>query len=136
MNAFTLSLYDATHTLHIDNVTSFIGEDASGSFGIMAGHARFMTALGFGLVRFRSGEETPWQYAAIPGGILYFSDNKLTISTRHYLLDNDYERICQLLQDQLLQEEESLQGTKESLQRMEQEMFKRLWAMRRQEKTL
>lgn len=136
MNAFTLFLYDATRTLSIDDVTSFIGEDASGSFGIMAGHARFMTALSFGLVRFRNGEEAPWQYAAIPGGILYFSDNKLMISTRHFLLDNNYERICQLLQDELLEEEESLQGTKESLQRMEQEMFKRLWAMRRQEKII
>lgn len=134
MTAFTLYLHDATRAQRIDGVTSFIGEDASGSFGILAGHARFMTALGFGLMRFRSGD-TPWRYVAIPGGLLYFSDNKLTINTRHYLLDDDYERICQLLQEQLFAEEESLQTTKESLHNMEQEIFKRLWAMRRQEKT-
>ena len=133
MTAFTLYLHDATHAQRIDAVTSFIGEDASGSFGIMAGHARFMTALSFGLVRFRSGAE-PWQYAAVPGGLLYFLDNKLTISTRHYLIDDNYERICQLLQEQLLAEEETLQTTKESLRNMEQEIFKRLWAMRRQER--
>jgi F-type H+-transporting ATPase subunit epsilon len=133
MTSFTLYLYDATRSQRIDGVTSFIGEDASGSFGILAGHARFMTALSFGLMRFRRGEER-WQYAAVPGGLLYFLDNKLTISTRHYLIDNDYERICQLLQDELLAEEENLQTTKESLRNMEQEIFKRLWAMRRQEK--
>jgi F-type H+-transporting ATPase subunit epsilon len=133
MTSFTLYLHDATRSQRIDGVTSFIGEDTSGSFGILAGHARFMTALSFGLMRFRSGEER-WQYAAVPGGLLYFLDNKLTISTRHYLIGDDYERICQLLQEDLLAEEENLQTTKESLRNMEQEIFKRLWAMRRQEK--
>lgn len=133
MTSFTLFLHDATRSQRIDSVTSFIGEDASGSFGILAGHARFMTALNFGLMRFRRGEER-WQYAAVPGGLLYFLDNKLTISTRHYLIDDNYERICQLLQERLVAEEENLQTTKESLRNMEQEIFKRLWAMRRQEK--
>ena len=36
-------------------MASFIGEDDSGSFGILAGHARMMTMLGFGLARFRAG---------------------------------------------------------------------------------
>ncbi|MGR8935154.1 MAG: F0F1 ATP synthase subunit epsilon [Gammaproteobacteria bacterium] len=134
MTAFTLHLHDATRSQRIDGVTSFIGEDASGSFGILAGHARFMTALGFGLMRYRCGED-PWQYLAVPGGLLYFRDNTLTISTRHYLISDDYERICQLLQEQLLAEEDSLQTTKENLHTMEQEMFKQLWAMRRQDKT-
>lgn len=133
MTSFTLHLHDATRSQRIDGVTSFIGEDASGSFGLLPGHARFMTALSFGLMRFRRGEEK-WQYAAVPGGLLYFVDNTLTVSTRHYLIDDDYERICQLLQDELLAEEENLQTTKESLRNMEQEIFKRLWAMRRQEK--
>jgi F-type H+-transporting ATPase subunit epsilon len=135
MTAFTLHLHDATHTQRIDGVTSFVGEDASGSFGIMAGHARFMTALTFGLARFRIGADQ-WQYAALPGALLYFADNNLTISTRHYLLDDNYDRIYQSLQDQLLAEEENLQTTKESLHNMEQEIFKRLWAMRREEKML
>ncbi len=51
---------------------SFIGEDASGSFGLQAGHARFMTILEFGLARFRTAE-ADWQYLALPGALLYFA---------------------------------------------------------------
>ena len=45
MNGFTLELHDANHAQRVDDVVSFVGEDASGSFGLQAGHARFMTML-------------------------------------------------------------------------------------------
>ena len=45
MTDFTLLLQDATRTTSIAGVTSFVGEDDSGSFGILAGHARMMTSL-------------------------------------------------------------------------------------------
>ncbi len=35
----------------IDDVSSFVGEDDSGSFGLLARHDRFMTVLDFGLAR-------------------------------------------------------------------------------------
>ncbi|MGD8582648.1 MAG: F0F1 ATP synthase subunit epsilon, partial [Gammaproteobacteria bacterium] len=94
MNAFTLKLQDATRSEEINDVTSFVGEDVSGSFGILAGHARMMTTLVTGLARFRIGENS-WQYLALPGAVLYFHENVLTLSTRRYVLDNDYMRISQ-----------------------------------------
>jgi len=103
MKSFTLQLQDAAHTEQINGVTTFVGEDASGSFGILAGHARMMTSLVFGLARFRIGN-TPWQYLALPGALLYFKDNTLSLSTRRYLLDDNYERISTLLQEQLVAE--------------------------------
>lgn len=130
MKGFILRLQDATHAQEIAGVTSFVGEDASGSFGILAGHARMMTSLIIGLARFRAGEH-PWQYLALPGGVLYFQNNVLTLSTRHYLLDDDYMRISEALQQQLLAEEEKLHTMKESLHRMEEEVLKRLWEMSR-----
>ena len=130
MRLFTLLLQDATHTERIEDVTSFVGEDASGSFGLLGGHARMMTALTFGLARFRIGEDA-WRYLALPGAVLYFDDNVLTLSTRHYLLDDDYLRISQALQQQLLAEEEALHAMKQSLHRMDQEVLKRLWEMGR-----
>ena len=130
MKSFNLLLLDATRSKEIQNVTSFVGEDTSGSFGILAGHARMITSLITGLSRFRVGMNA-WQYLAMPGGVLYFNDDVLTISTRHYLLDNDYMRISQELQQQLLLEEEKLLTIKESLHRMEEEVFKRLWEMGR-----
>ena len=128
MKSFTLRLQDATQSEEIAGVTSFVGEDASGSFGILAGHARMMASLIIGLARFRIGEEA-WQYLALPGAVLYFHDNVLTLSTRHYLRDNDYMRVSQALQQQLLAEEEKLHSMKKSLHHMEEEVFKRLWEM-------
>jgi F-type H+-transporting ATPase subunit epsilon len=130
VKSFTLQLKDATHSEEIKNITSFVGEDASGSFGILAGHTRMITSLVIGLARFRVGEED-WQYLALPGAVLYFHDNMLTLCTRHFLLDNDYMRISEALQQQLLSEEEKLHTMKESLHRMEEELLKRMWEMGR-----
>jgi F-type H+-transporting ATPase subunit epsilon len=130
VKSFTLRLQDATHEEEITGVTSFIGEDDSGSFGVLADHARMMTSLIIGLARFRIGNQA-WQYLALPGAVLYFHNNVLTLSTRHYMLDEDYMRISQALEQQLLAEEEKLHTVKESLHRMEEEVLKRLWQMGR-----
>jgi len=132
MKTFTLRLQDATHAEEIEGITCFVGEDASGSFGILAGHARLMTSLIIGLARFRLDKDN-WQYLAVPGAVLYFHDNVLTLSTRRYLLDADYMRISQALQQQLLTEEEKLHAMKESLHRMEEAVLKRLWEMGRKD---
>jgi len=128
MNTFTLLLQDASRSERIDSVNSFVGEDASGSFGILPDHSRVMTTLVTGLARFRIGE-TNWHYLAMPGAILYFLNNVLTLSTRRYLRDDDYTRISAALQEQLLAEEEQLHATRESLRRMEESLLKRLWEL-------
>jgi F-type H+-transporting ATPase subunit epsilon len=97
----------------------------------MAGHARTMTSLVIGLARFRVGDND-WQYLALPGAVLYFCEDVLTLSTRRYLLDDDYLRISQALQEQLLAEEQALQSMKDSLRKMEEEILKRLWTMGRE----
>ncbi len=130
MNTFTLQLYDATQQQRIENVTSFVGEDANGCFGLQAHHARFMTTLIFGLFRYRL-QTDDWQYLALPGGVLYFNDNELSISTRHFLIDSDFECISDLLKHQLLSEEETLSATRSSLQKMERAMLVRLWNLQK-----
>lgn len=130
MNSFSLQLQSATQSERIDGVTSFVGEDSSGGFGIMAGHGRMMTSLVIGMARFRTDSDR-WRYVALPGALLYFHDNLLSLNTRHYLLDDDFERISTALQQQLLVEEETLQGMKKSLHQMEEEVLKRLWKIGR-----
>lgn len=132
MKTFSLLIQDATHGETIEGISSFVGEDSSGSFGILAGHARMMTVLVMGLARYRIGNGS-WQYLAQPGSVVYFHDNRLSISTRHYLLDDDYLRISRELEQKLLVEEEALQSVKRSLQTMEEEMLKRMWELRRVE---
>lgn len=131
MSTFTLHLRDATHAEAVEAVTSFVGEDASGSFGILAGHARFMTSLVVGLARFRVGDN-PWRYLAVPGALVYFVGNQLFVSARHYVVDDDYERISDVLKGQLRAEEQALHSVKHSLRRMEEELFKRMWRLRRE----
>lgn len=130
MRTFTLHLQDATRAEAISGVSSFVGEDASGSFGILAGHARILSVLVTGLARFRVGD-APWRYLALPGAVLYFRDDVLTLSTRRYLLDSDYRRISRALQQQLLAEERRLQATRQSLHEMEEAVLRRLWEMGR-----
>ncbi len=130
MNTFSIQLYDSTQQQRIENVISFVGEDSNGCFGLQAHHARFMTTLIFGLFRYRL-QTNDWQYLALPGGVLYFNKNELTISTRHFLIDNNFERISDLLTHQLLTEEEALTATRSSLQKMEQSMLARLWKLQR-----
>ena len=130
MNTFNLQLYDAAQQQRIENVTSFVGEDSNGSFGLQAHHARFMTTLNFGLFRYRQHSED-WQYLALPGGVLYFNNNELSISTQQFLIDSDFERISEQLKQQLLAEEETLTATRNSLQKMEQSMLTRLWQLQR-----
>jgi len=126
MNAFTLEIRDATRGQRIDGVSSFVGEDASGSFGLKAGHGRFMTTLNSGLARYRVAEGD-WQYLAMPAAVLYFADRRLWIGTRRFLQDSDYDRISRLLREQLLGEEQALEDTRLSLRRMEEALLRRLW---------
>lgn len=133
VTTFTLHLQDATHFEHLDDVTSFVGCDRSGSFGILPGHERFMTTLVVGLARFRTTDET-WHYLALPGGLAYFVNNELFVSTRRYLRDTDYLRIARALEETIRREESALLDMKDSLRRLEEEMFKRLWQLGRKER--
>lgn len=130
MKTFILHLQSATQYACVDNVVSFIGEDDTGSFGILANHARMMTAMSYGLARYQLRDGN-WYYLALPGGILYFADNNLYLNTRRFLVDTDYQRISKDLLEQLLKEEEDLRGLKDSLLHLEQEMFRRLWQIGR-----
>ncbi len=136
MSGFTLQLYDSRRQETIEGVSAFVGEDGSGSFGILAGHARMMTNLVFGLARFRleqsAAEEGPWHYLAMPGAVLYFADNTLSLMCRHYLIDTEYERISRRLGEELLAEEEELQELHTSLRQMEEAMLKRMWELGQQ----
>ena len=132
MKPFSLVVQDAMHVERFDQVASFVGWDDSGSFGILAGHGRFMTVLSWGLARFQTMDDV-WHYLALPGGLLYFVENTATISTRRFLRDDDADRISRALEEQLLVEEDGLRTMKQSLRLLEEEMFKRLWRMGREE---
>ena len=129
---FVLHLQDSTRYERIDQLVSFVGQDDSGLFGILADHARMMTVLSFGLARYRTADDR-WHYLAVPRALLYCLDNNLYLSTRRYIRDDEYSRISQALEEQLVTEEAELRSIKESVHRLEEEMFRRLWRMGRAE---
>lgn len=125
MNTFTLRLLAADSYETIENVESFSAEDATGSFNLLPRHERFMTVLSFGLTRFRLSDGRT-EFLGLPGGVLYFSDNVLNISTRRCLRDTDPSRIAQILSRELLEEERELEEARHKLRRLEAEMVRRL----------
>lgn len=130
MSVFELHLLGASGYDRIADVTSFVGQDDSGSFGILPGHARMMTVLSYGLARFMKMNDT-WTYLALPGGVLYFVENELHIVTRRYFLEKNYREISTTLLGKLLEEEDQLRAVKENIFRLEQEMLRRLWQIER-----
>ncbi|PJC14795.1 MAG: hypothetical protein CO065_13550 [Comamonadaceae bacterium CG_4_9_14_0_8_um_filter_57_21] len=125
LNTFTIELLAANRVETIPQVLSFTGEDDSGSFGLLAQHDRFMTTLTFGLARLRLADGQQ-DYLGFPGGLLYFINNTLRISTRRYLRDTDVARITGALTRELLEEEQALAQTRQKLHRLEAEMLRRL----------
>lgn len=121
-------LRDNSRSQEIEGVVSFVGEDASGSFGILADHARMLTSLVFGLARFRTNSG-PWQYLAMPGAILGFDSNVLTLNTRRYLLGEVYEDMSKALTEKLAEEEQSLSEIKRTLHHIETHVLKQMLEM-------
>ena len=131
MSGFLLHLNEATRLETIQGVTAFVGEDASGQFGIHERHERFMTIHTFGLGRFRIGD-APFEFLAIPGGLVYFVGGELFLCARRLFRHPDPQEVARTLTEQLAAEERSLSSFKQSLRRLEDEMLKRMWHIGRE----
>jgi F-type H+-transporting ATPase subunit epsilon len=125
MKTMVLHLESVARYERIENAVAFTGEDASGSFGILPGHAPIMTILVFGLARYRTSDDV-WHYLALPGAMLRGGGSEFHIAARRYVQGTDYEQISTALRQQFVAEEEALESVKVSVRRLEEEMFKRL----------
>lgn len=126
MTGFVLQLQSSENLRQFENVRVFCGTDLSGSFSILSGHRRFITVLEYGLAKFRCHDQA-WQYLALPGAVLYFNDNHLSLSSRMFLLHEDYQVISQHLNERILRDEAELKTVRQTLHQMETEILKRLW---------
>jgi len=132
MNGFALHLQGAAQYSRFDEVESFVGEDPSGGFGLLARHERFMTPVLFGLARFRPMDRD-WVYLATTGGIAYFVDDALYVSTRRFIVGDDYDSISSKLATELAAEEDKTRELRDSLRHIEEAMLRRLWQLNRSE---
>lgn len=130
MKTFRLHLMSATRSEWIPDLIRFTGRDATGSFGIMANAFRRITVLSFGLAHFETAEGA-LEYLAMPGGLLYFVNNELRIATTHFVRGTGLEEVSEALDRQLRSEEEALQDIRQSLHRLDEEMMKKMYEMKR-----
>jgi F-type H+-transporting ATPase subunit epsilon len=111
-------------------VDHFIGRDESGSFGIRPGRFWLMTSLNYGLASFaRQGGETE-MFLALPGGVLHFQDNVLSIASRTFFLGDTAEQVRAILARHIATEETRLQHIKTSIQKLDEAMLNRLLKQR------
>jgi F-type H+-transporting ATPase subunit epsilon len=130
LSTFTLHLCGAGLYERVEDVTAFVGADASGSFGVLPGHAPLVTCLRFGLARYRRAG-AGWRHLAVPGAVVRFADGALHLAARRYLEDDDPARLAAALEDVLLKEEAELHEVREALKHMEEAMLRRLWDLTR-----
>ncbi len=76
-----------------NNVMHVRAEDDTGAFGILRGHADFLTALAISVVSWRDESGTE-HHIAVRGGMLEVSGgNTITIATREAIADDDLHRL-------------------------------------------
>lgn len=131
MNTFSLTLSDSMRIERFDNVTHFIGADDSGAFGILPHHARAIAVLRYGLARFLDSNGA-WHYLAMPGGILRFSDNALTVTSARYFIGDERDLITDQLAAEMAQEDSEIHAARTTLTGIEQSLMRRLSEMSRQ----
>lgn len=79
--------------LDLADVASIRAEDASGRFGILDGHADFLTALAVSVVSWRTREGREG-HCAVRGGVLTVSGGKrASVATREAVVADDLERL-------------------------------------------
>ena len=125
MNGFTLIVLDNLDTERFENVTQFIGADDHGSFGILAGHIHCVALLRYGLARF-SDQAGVWHYLALPGGVLRFADNQLTVTTIRYFLGDDRNAICEQLAEEMARTDSEVHAARATLSEIERSLVRRL----------
>jgi F-type H+-transporting ATPase subunit epsilon len=76
-----------------NGVLALRAEDATGSFGILRGHADFLTSLAISVVSWESGDERR-HYCAVRRGVLSVIDGQnITIATRDAITGDDLETL-------------------------------------------
>lgn len=74
-------------------VAAIRAEDASGGFGILPGHADFLTVIAAGVLRWRAAAG-PWRFAALRGGVLTVTGGRaVAIACREAIFGDDLARL-------------------------------------------
>lgn len=124
MSGFALTVLDCRGAERFETVTQFVAADASGSFGLLAHHEKTVAVLRYGLARFL--DAGTWRYVALPGGVLRFADNHLTVAAVHYFLGEDRAAIVDQLATEMARSDSEVRHVEATLAEIEESLIRRL----------
>ena len=128
MNTFNCSIHCPSYSLKIDDVISFVGSDASGSFGIMAHRLPLVTILTFGIATLKKIDKSI-EYLGLSGGVLSFKDNTLTIISLFAIKSRKLDKLANTLNDAVKGDEERSKKIRGYIQKLDEEIMKRIKEM-------
>lgn len=127
---FSLLLLDGLAVRRIDDATSLVAADASGQFGILPGHEPLVTVLEAGLFRYRRASLPDWTHGACVGGALRCARvagrTEVSIVSARILQDAEPEALQTRLEQALQRESIWRVSTRESRQRIDTALWRRL----------
>jgi len=77
----------------VDGVAHLRAEDETGAFGILPGHADFLTALTVSVVTWRDDQGVERHLAVRRGMLSVLNGQTITIATREAIVDDDLHRL-------------------------------------------
>jgi F-type H+-transporting ATPase subunit epsilon len=125
LRTFALTLMDSTQTQQFAAVRECQAADASGSFGLLAGHAPFVAVLRYGLLRFTNGDSVS-HYVAFPGGILRFADNHLQVVTSRFFSGDERQVLVDRMTAEIAREDSDVRQARQTLAKIEQTLMRHL----------
>lgn len=124
MNTFAMTLYSAAQQTDYAQVIQFVGQDASGSFGVLAGAEDLLTMLPFGMVRFQTADLL-WHYLAVPEAVLHFTANRMHVTASSFIVGDDRNRMTQLLDSTRHEQTQRVHSTRLSVQQLDQALMRK-----------
>jgi F-type H+-transporting ATPase subunit epsilon len=136
-NDLLLRLMDGARETTVDDVVSFVAEDASGQFGLRPGHEPLLTCLEPGLFRFLRRGQLTWSHGACTGGMLHGlrgtgGRHEVRLVSRRILLGDDLATLRTQLDAMLAQERSLRTSTLEQVERLDLAFQRRLQALAEQ----
>lgn len=113
-----------THIFLDVKVKKIVAEGQNGSFGLLARHVDFVTALTAGILSFEdeNGEE---QHLAVMEGVLVKKGNTVFVSTRRAVKDSDLATLERTLENEFFKQRQKEKTMRTSASRIEAGFIRR-----------
>ncbi|MBL8481956.1 MAG: F0F1 ATP synthase subunit epsilon, partial [Rhodocyclaceae bacterium] len=118
-------VHDSLATQEFAGVVQLICADASGSFGLQAGHAPLIAVLRYGLARFQRAHGG-WTYLALPGGVLRAARDRVELATVRCFMGAERATLNAQLAQELARTDSDIHAARASLAAIERALARRL----------